>query len=127
MYYTTQKISSRGGLIIYLNDKFDYEEKYKLDYFDKWEGQIIELKQGPNLMKPITIGNFYRLPRELIENYTEFTSEFSPILSKLDKSKKETVLTGDFNIDLLKLNDKAHINEYFDTLISNSFYTKITY
>ncbi len=35
-------------------------------------------------------------------------------------------MTGDFNIDLLKINDKHVIGEYFDMLTSHSFYPKIT-
>ncbi len=33
---------------------------------------------------------------------------------------------GDFNINLLKMNDKHVIIEYFDMLTSHSFYPKIT-
>ncbi len=36
------------------------------------------------------------------------------------------ILAGDFNIDLLKLNEKNIISEYFDIITSNSFYPKIT-
>ncbi len=41
-------------------------------------------------------------------------------------NNKEVIVTGDFNIDLLKVNDE-HINsEYFDMLASYSFYPKMT-
>ncbi len=36
------------------------------------------------------------------------------------------ILAGDFNIDLLKINEKNIISEYFNMLTSNSFYLKIT-
>ncbi len=41
-------------------------------------------------------------------------------------NNKEVIITGDFNIDLLKVNDKHIISEYFDMLTSYSFYHKIT-
>ncbi len=48
--------SGKGGLIIYLQDKFEYTYKYKLTNYDIWEGQIIHVKKGELLNKPIIIG-----------------------------------------------------------------------
>ena len=117
--------SQKGGLIIYLNNKFEYTIKHKLMY-KTWEGQIIQVKKGEHLSKPINIGNIYRPPRDLLENYREFMKEFSSILDKLESNNNEVIITGDFNIDLLKINDKPIISEYFDLLTSHSFYPKIT-
>ncbi len=50
----------------------------------------------------------------------------SPILKSLEKNNSEAIISGDFNIDLLKLNDKQVIYEYFDMLTNHSFYPKIT-
>ncbi len=61
-----------------------------------------------------------------MEFYNQFIEEFSPILVNLDKNNKDVILAGDFNIDLLKINEKHIISEYFDILTSNSFYPKIT-
>ncbi len=47
-----------------------------------------------------------------------------PILLNLDKNNKDVILAGDFNIDLLKINQKHIISKYFDMLTSNSFYPK---
>ena len=44
----------------------------------------------------------------------------------LSKSKCEVVLSGDYNIDLLKLNDNTNISDFFDTIISLTFYPIIT-
>ncbi len=48
------------------------------------------------------------------------------ILNTLESNKNETIITGDFNIDFLKINEKHVFSEYFDLLISHSFYPKIT-
>jgi len=37
------------------------------------------------------------------------------------------VLTGDFNIDLLKIREKTIFNNFFDTILSNGFIPKITF
>jgi hypothetical protein len=107
--------SSKGGLIIYLHENFNHDPnlKVKLNTYKTWEGLIIHVQKGETLAKPINIGNIYRPPKENLEHYYEFINEFSPILQK-------------FDIDLLKINDKHVISEYFDMLTSQSFYPKIT-
>ncbi len=83
-------------------------------------------KKDLALAKSINIVNVYRPPKDDLEHYKEFIDEFSYILDKLEKNKNEVIISGDFNIDLLKINDKQIISEYLDTLTSHSFYTKIT-
>ena len=53
----------------------------------------------------------------------EFKSDFiSPLLLKLQKeSSKRIFLLGDFNIDLSKYELSESINNFMDTLSSNSF------
>ena len=117
--------TSRGGLIIFLLDKFNYTCKLRLKY-DTWEGQFINVKKGDHLSKPITIGNIYRRPLDLVENYTQFIHEISPHLANMESGNTDVVIAGDYNIDLLKINDKPVISEYFDMLTSHSFFPKIT-
>ncbi len=71
------------------------------------------------------IGDIYRPPNENFEFYNQFIEEFAPILVNLDKNNKDVILAGDFNIDILNINEK-HISEYFDMPTSNSFNPKIT-
>ena len=66
--------TTKGGLIIYLLDKFDYTKKMKLNTYRNWEGQVIQVKKNDNLTRPIIIGNIYRPPRELLDDYKEFIS-----------------------------------------------------
>ncbi len=58
--------------------------------------------------------------------YNEFISELSPVLKSLEKNKSEVIVSGDFYIDLLKINNKQAFSDYFDMLTNNSFYPKIT-
>ncbi len=90
------------------------------------EGQVIEIIEVKSLSKPLYIGNMYRPPKENLEFYVQFINEFTPVLANLEQNNKDVFLVEDFNIDLLKINDKVAISEYFDILISNSFYPKIT-
>ncbi len=97
-----------------------------LTKYKTWEGQFIEVKKGEYLTKPIVISNIYRPSKDTREHYHEFITELTPILNKLETNKNQTIITGDFNIDLLKINDKHIFSQYFDLLNSYSFYPKIT-
>ncbi len=44
----------------------------------------------------------------------------------LEGNNNEAILAGDFNIHLLKLNNKMVFSEYFDILTSKNVYPKIT-
>ncbi len=114
------------SLIIYLNDKFDYSIKHKLNNYKTWEVQIIQVKKGDALTKNINIGNIYRPLKDLLDNYYEFINEFSPILDQLETINNEAIIAGDFNIDLLKINNKHVVSDYFDMFTCHSFYPKIT-
>ncbi len=41
--------SSKGGLTIYLHEKFDYEYKFKLNKYKTWECQVIQVKNGDHI------------------------------------------------------------------------------
>ena len=77
----------------------------KLNMYEHWEGLIVQINGG-NLSKSITIGNIYRPPRTSNDNLNAFINEFSSIVSLLEHNCKNTlIIAGDFNINLLKLNE----------------------
>ncbi len=80
--------SSKGGLIIYLHENFNYKLKLELTKYTTWEGQCIEVMKGKTLSKPLYIGNIYRPPKENLEFYNQFIDEFAPILVNLEKITK---------------------------------------
>ena len=74
--------------------------------------QIIQITEG-DVQKPINIINIYRPPKNSNDKYREFIQELSPLLTSMDKENSECIITGDFNIDMLKLNEKEVISEFF--------------
>ena len=70
------------------------------------------------------LGNVYRPPRDMNENYQTFIDELTPVLYDLQKRQCEVVIAGDYNIDLLKVKQKTIFNQYLDTLISLSFFSQ---
>lgn len=119
-------VNHSGGLIIYLNTKFSHTKKNKLNSFSTWEGQVIQVKKGEHLAKPVILGNFYRHPFDTNADIRQFLNEFEPVLKNLESSKYDVAVTGDFNIDLLKVNTDPVVSEFFDLLTNHSFFPKIT-
>ena len=79
-------------------------------------------------LKAITLGNVYRPPKDNNSDsvISTFIDELSPIIQTLSSENSETILVGDFNIDLLKVNEKSKYGEYLDLFHTNGFYPKIT-
>ncbi len=44
-----------------------------------------------------------RPPRYIVEKYSEFTNEFAHVLDTQEIMNFEVIITGDFNIDLLRV------------------------
>lgn len=118
--------SYKGGLLVYLNDKHEYSTKLTLDKYLNWEGQFIQVKKGAYLAKPVLIGNIYRRPLELNKDYQEFISEFTPILRKVHSANSDVALCGDYNVDLLKINERSVISDTFDMFSEYSYFPKMT-
>ena len=53
-------------------------------------------------------------------------NEFSETLDYLQNQKREIIIAGDYNIDLLRLKEKPMFNEYFDSVLGSGFFPKIT-
>lgn len=115
--------STKGGLVTYIDSKFVSEEIMILNNYDHWEGQVIKIT-GSGLTKPIILGNIYRPPKS---NLISFINEFSQTLSTIDSGTSDVIMTGDFNIDLLKMNENSTISDFFDNLIELNFLPKITF
>ena len=115
--------TSHGGLAIYISDKIRYNIlAITASESNSWEGMFLKLSLSNN--KCITVGNVYRPPRYRIEDYDTFLSEFENLLETFSG---EVIIGGDLNIDLLKINEKPKINEYFETILANGYFPKITY
>ncbi len=111
--------------ITYVHDSFKVTKTKSFNSFSTWDNQILKINEG-GLQKPINIFNIYQAPMVQNEKYREFIQEISPLLVSMEKENSECIVAGDFNIDLLKINEKAFFSEFFDTLTENTFYPKIT-
>ena len=123
----SKQCSAHGGLFIYLHKQFDYTLKHIPNNSDIWEGLFIDISYNNN-DKFITLANIYKPPKQNNNNTNieTFINEFAPFIQQLGNSRSNTIIAGDFNIYLLKINVRPVFCDFFDTLISNSYEPKIT-
>ena len=117
--------STKGGLAMYVNNQFSFKI-IKLSICNtNWEAQVIKI-YGGGLNKEILICNIYRPPKDLNADYRQFIEEFSKFTDSIGE-KNEVIITGDFNINLLKIYERELFSEFLDTLVTHSFIPKITF
>ena len=98
---------------MYIDKELNFEVLIKLNTYTNWEGQLLKVKGG-GLSQTFVIGNIYRPPRSLNENYNEFIHEFSNAISSLKNNHKHNlILAGDFNINMLKINEQENCSSFF--------------
>ena len=80
-----------------------------------------EIKHKSNNPKTHIIGNIY-----IVSSCNNFSSSFTDTLTLLQKKKRYIYIAGDFNFDLLKINEKLHYGTFFENIISTGFYPIIS-
>ena len=117
-----------GGLIIYLNDTYTHTvRKYLYKDSTLWEGLFIDIS-GETIFQKNTLGNIYKPPKNNNNNpnITSFINAFSPLLHTLSHENSYSILAGDFNMDLLKLNERELFTDFFDNMCSSGFLPHVT-
>ena len=112
-FYTPTN-SSKGGTALYVNSNLNVFERNDLktqnDLFESVWTEITNKRS-----KNILCGCLYRHP-----NYdlSEFLIYLESTLKTVSSENKEIYICGDFNIDLLKLNDKTNYLTFYNLLCS---------
>ena len=60
-------------------------------------------------------------------NVETFIDEMSPIIDKLKKENSYAAISGDFNINLLQINEREKYDDFVDMMCLNNFYPKIMF
>ena len=112
--------SEKGGTLVYISDSIQSKRRLDLESIlyksEELESTFIEII---NQTQKNIIGCIYRHPSM---DLTEFNTEFmSPFLQKFEKENKRKYILGDFNVDLLKLDEDSKSSSFFDSLSSHLF------
>ena len=83
---------------------------------------------GETISQTITLGNIYNPPKNNNNNpnIASFINEFSHLLHTLSHENSYSILAGDFNMDLLKLNERELFTDFFDNMCSSGFLPHVT-
>lgn len=116
----TSSCSTHGGVAFYISKHYKYNILEISKVSEIWDGLFVQIEPKEmqhSIKKKLIIGNIYRPPRDITENYEIFTREIDEILIKLQSNNNEVVIVGDFNIDLLRINERQVFHNYFETII----------
>ena len=102
--------------------KNDYKlcerKKFKIQNFSKVKVEDLWIEITNNFGDRYAVSVIYRHPWGSVKL---FTDQLQSSLSKIenDRTIKHSVLTGDFNTDLIKFDINNNTNEYLNTMINN--------
>ena len=70
----------------------------------------------------IIIGNIYWPPRMLHDLIKQFINELTVLVTNIE-NKKEVILAGDYNLNLIKMNENEACSDFLDMLTTHFFHT----
>ena len=123
------RCTSHGGLITYVKSNLNATRLHICPNSNIWEGLFVKVDNPENKSMPsIIIGNIYKPPHNNNnrENVEQFISEIEPVLTQLNKTNTEVIIGGDWNLNILKINENNAFSDFLDAMFNNSFYPKIT-
>ena len=130
MLFENRRLSTHGGLIMYIHDEFAYKELNKEIILSStsnlFESQFVEIWRKTSIFQKYIIGNIYRLPSYIDDDLSTFTDEYTNLLNILRTRSKFVYLCGDYNIDILKICSNNHYNTFYENVMSCCFVPKIT-
>ena len=115
--FHTPTNTRNGGTALYVKSIYNPFERFDLKtQVDMFEGVWIEISNKNS--KNVLCGCIYRHP-----NYdlTDFFVYMENVLKKAANEDKDVFVCGDFNIDLLKINEKKKHLEFYNLLNSYGF------
>ena len=118
-YFSTPTKAAKGGAILYVKNQYITKRRCDLDkiLYKSKELESVFVEICNNNKKNFIVGCIYRHPNMDLEL---FNNEFlHPLLSKLDNERKRVFLIGDFNINLMNVNNNTETCNFFDRISSS--------
>ena len=117
-----RKQKKGGGVCIYVRDTYKYVRRNDLEIFleGRLESCIVEIVCPK---KNVILCSLYRPPSGSL---LEFNRQYKQLLAKIKSERKEIVMSGDFNIDLLKLDKNKASQEFLDSSLECKLLPTVT-
>ena len=114
------------GLVIYVHEQFKCKQLFVDQSHTDWDFVCVEISHYKQHSKKYIIGNIYRLPGLIVDDFQTFVDEFSSFLTVINNLKHSSFICGDLNINLLQIDTNIHYNIFFDRITAKGFFPKIT-
>lgn len=109
--------SNAGGVGFFIKDNLKYIKREDLSISDKYfEALWIEIQD--DLQRNLLFGVIYRHPKG---NLNLFFQYINSVLQKVNREGKYCMISGDFNIDLLKFGSHSETGEFMNILGTHFF------
>ena len=119
--------NAHGELAYYIHKNRAYTIRpcvYKSPY---WEEMFITLSDHVETKQSkFSMGNLYRPPHTQVSQLTSFIDYFSTTLAQFDASNETTYVCGDYNINLLLINENIPCSSIFECILSSRYLPSIT-
>ena len=118
VYEHTPTESIKGGTLLCLDKNLKYKLRKDLNIYQKGmiESTFVEIINKNE--KNMVAGCIYKHPKQTIPDFLD--NHLLPLLEKLSNEKKQILIMGDCNINLLNYDDKNTAN-FPDTMFSYSY------
>ena len=121
----------RGGTAIIYKSNFDISEREDLKIIHEnnethVENTWLEVKFGNNPSDKTIVGCIYKHPGGPIKDLKNFRHKLEQNLLLTNSEKKQCIITGDLNIDGLKIKTNSEVENFFNMLLEHNFLPTIT-
>ena len=110
-----------GGVAMFIKNNYKISERkdLKIAYSTKVKLEDLWVEIANDNGEQHVISVIYRHPGGDVKQFTELENTLSK--TENDKTIKHNIITGDFNIDLIKFDLNDNTNEYLNTVLKNGF------
>ncbi len=124
--YQKSTESEKGGALLYVKNNINCKRREDLEkiMYKSCELESVFIEVINEGKKNQIYSCIYRHPKMDLEDFTQ--NYFDKLINKLSTENKTSYLMGDFNIDLLKIEDDEKINNFYNIVTSNLFVLHIT-
>ena len=121
----------RGGAALIYKSDLDITEREDLKILPECKGMHIEnvwmeIKLGSEPSDKTIVGCIYKHPGGSINNVKNFRHKIEHNLISINKENKQCLITGDLNIDGLKIKSNNEVENFFNMLLEHNFLPTIT-
>ena len=123
------RLNRSGGIAIYVYSSFSLKGLDATQFTQNsmvYESMFLEIYNNTCKHKKYIIESIYRRPSQLVADLTQFIDELSETLTKIHATCKQSYINGDYNIDLLQLHRNNYYNTFYENIIAQGFFPKLT-